>query len=226
MRLTGIDNILVMWYFMRMRSLRRVDIKWSPYFAYAIGLLATDGNLSQDGRHFNLTSKDEELIKCFRTALCIKNKIGRKSRGDDPRDKKYYVVQFGDVVLYRFLEKVGLHPRKSRSIGKLAIPIKYFYDFFRGCIDGDGTIGTFRHPESRNPQLRVRLVSGSRTFLDWIHSITSRDQLYGYIKRSRNIWELAYPMGVSKRLLRRMYYPNFPPSLTRKYMRALPYLRA
>jgi len=41
----------------------KVNIKWSPNFAYAIGLLVTDGNLSPDGYHLNLTSKDLEQIK-------------------------------------------------------------------------------------------------------------------------------------------------------------------
>jgi len=30
---------------------------WSADFAYAVGLLTTDGSLSIDGRHINLTSK-------------------------------------------------------------------------------------------------------------------------------------------------------------------------
>jgi len=63
-----------------MRALRKVKIKWSPDFAYAIGLLTTDGSLSSDGRHMNLTSKDRGLIEIFKTCLGLKNKIGRKMR--------------------------------------------------------------------------------------------------------------------------------------------------
>lgn len=48
-----------------MKPQNKVKIKWSPEFAYAIGLLVTDGNLSPDGRHLNFTSKDRELAETF-----------------------------------------------------------------------------------------------------------------------------------------------------------------
>jgi len=54
-----------------MHRLSKVKIEWSPKFAYAIGLIATDGNLSQDGRSVNFTSKDEELAMAFKACLGI-----------------------------------------------------------------------------------------------------------------------------------------------------------
>ena len=39
-------------------------MKWTSELAYAVGLLTTDGSLSKDGRHIDLTSKDvEQLIE-------------------------------------------------------------------------------------------------------------------------------------------------------------------
>jgi len=35
------------------------DFKWTPDLAYAVGLLVTDGNLSGDGRHITLRSKEK-----------------------------------------------------------------------------------------------------------------------------------------------------------------------
>lgn len=35
-----------------------VKIKWNNSFAYIIGVIATDGNLSPDLRHIHITSKD------------------------------------------------------------------------------------------------------------------------------------------------------------------------
>jgi len=57
-----------------MKRQNKVKIQWSSNFAYAIGLLTTDGNLSKDGRHLNLTSKDKDLINIFKGCLGIKNK--------------------------------------------------------------------------------------------------------------------------------------------------------
>ena len=53
----------------------KVKIKWSPNFAYAIGLIATDGCLYKDGRHISLTSLDLEQLHNFNKALDIKVKI-------------------------------------------------------------------------------------------------------------------------------------------------------
>jgi hypothetical protein len=62
-----------------MKPLKKTKIKWSSNFAYAIGLLVTDGNLSKDGRHIELTSKDKEQIINFIYCLKIRNnKIGTK----------------------------------------------------------------------------------------------------------------------------------------------------
>ncbi|PIZ81282.1 MAG: hypothetical protein COY02_02875, partial [Parcubacteria group bacterium CG_4_10_14_0_2_um_filter_41_6] len=101
-----------------MRRLSKVKIEWSPDFAYAIGLLATDGNLSKDGRHINMTSKDEEMISVFKKCLSIQNKTGRKCRGGS-KEKKYFQVQFGDKNFYNFLMSLGLTPAKSKTLGPL-----------------------------------------------------------------------------------------------------------
>lgn len=42
---------------------------------------------------------------------------------------------------------------------------------------GDGNIGVTEHPESRHPQLRVKLYSASPLFLKWI-----KERIYNVIK--------------------------------------------
>ena len=55
----------------------KIKIQWSADFAYALGLLVTDGSLSKDGRHICFTSTDLEQIKNYTKALQITNiKIG------------------------------------------------------------------------------------------------------------------------------------------------------
>ena len=56
----------------------KVDIRWSANFAYAIGLLVTDGNLSSDGRHIIFVSKDMEQINNF--LKCLKRANAFRSR--------------------------------------------------------------------------------------------------------------------------------------------------
>ncbi len=203
-----------------MRRLNKVKIEWSLDFAYAIGLLTTDGNLSSDGRHLNMTSKDKDLIITFKKCLNLQNKIGKKSRGGS-KVKKYFQLQFGDKNFYNFLLNLGLTPAKSKTIKSLNIPDTYFADFLRGCIDGDGTIGAFRHPESKHLQLRTRLYSSSPEFLDWIkQKINDLFKIKtGHIqKNGSSVYALVYSKRDSFDLLKCLYYNGVKSYLKRKYL--------
>lgn len=116
-----------------MKPLNRIKTEWSNDLAYIVGLMTTDGNLSIDGRHISFTSKDIQLIKTFKKCLGIKNKIGLKTSGFS--EKKYPHIQFGDINFYKWLVGIGLTPHKSKTLGKLEIPDKYFFDFLRGHFD-------------------------------------------------------------------------------------------
>jgi len=48
-----------------------VAISWNPEFAYAIGLLVSDGCLSKDGRHINLTPKAISSISCAAISMAM-----------------------------------------------------------------------------------------------------------------------------------------------------------
>lgn len=198
--------------------LSKIKIEWSPRFAYAIGLITTDGNLSPDGRHINLTSKDLEMINNFKNCLNLDNKIGMKARGGG-MDKKYYVIQFGDKNFYDFLNSIGLTAAKSKTISKLDIPDHYFADFFRGCIDGDGNIGYNSHPESRHLQLKVKLFSASISFLEWIDSELKKlvKPNGGWIRSGDRVSILEYGKTDSIKILKFIYYNGFEVCLGRKY---------
>ncbi|MBU0895403.1 MAG: LAGLIDADG family homing endonuclease, partial [Candidatus Omnitrophica bacterium] len=45
---------------------------------YLVGLITSDGCLSSDGRHIDITSKDYELLEKIKMATGITNKIGSK----------------------------------------------------------------------------------------------------------------------------------------------------
>ncbi|OGY42997.1 MAG: hypothetical protein A2Y67_03350 [Candidatus Buchananbacteria bacterium RBG_13_39_9] len=210
-----------------MKPLNKIKSVWSPDFAYVIGLMTTDGNLSPDGRHLHFTSKDLELAMLFKKILGLSNKIGRKSRGGN-EEKKYYVVQFGDINFYRFLLSIGLMPNKSKILGSLKIPDKYFKDFLRGCIDGDGNIHYFKHPESQFSQLRVRISSASNLFLIWLKNKSNENLklVGGWIEKSKGANILCYGTKDSLRLLKNIYKDKTAPYLRRKYLKAEPFMRA
>ena len=201
------------------RRLHRVDITWTPDLAYAIGVITTDGNLSPDMRHINITSKDHEMVETMRKILRLTNSIGKKARGGS-LEKKYFVLQFGDKRFYEFLLSIGLTPRKSKTLGKIEIPDVFFPDFLRGCIDGDGSIGFFIHPESKQRQIRVRLYSASPIFLAWMHASAKRLlKVSGgrvYVPKKKSVQSLYFSKADSRIILRKMYYTSTVPSLARK----------
>lgn len=196
-----------------------VKIKWSSDFAYVIGVIATDGNLSPDLRHIHITSKDEEMILNCKKCLGLNNAIGKKARGGS-KDKKYYVLQFGDKNFFEFLLEIGITPRKSKTINELKIPKEYFKDFLRGCIDGDGSITISKHPESRHPQYKVRLCSASKEFLVWIlKSCTELFEVKGgsiCIPKKSSVYTLTFAKEDSIQILRQIYKGKITSLLRKK----------
>jgi len=201
-----------------------MSIQWSHELSYAVGLIATDGCLYNDGRHLELTSKDIEQLETFKRCLGLNSKIGWK--GSSYSTRRYPRVQFGNVKLYRWLLGIGLMPCKSKRLGPLLIPENYFFDFLRGSLDGDGCICTFQDPVyPGSTRLYVSFHSASSPHLQWIHRmVTTQLPITGFIRYGTRLWQLTYAKKASQQLLKALYYrPNLP-CLQRKYRIAKPFL--
>jgi len=98
----------------------KVKLEWSPDFAYAVGLITSDGCLYRNEPIINFTSKDIEQIKNFQRALGTQSHIGRKSSGSNSK-KDYFVIQITDRAFYEFLIGIGITPAKSKTMGALEI---------------------------------------------------------------------------------------------------------
>ena len=211
-------------------------VRWSAALAWVVGLIATDGNLAWIGNRITLTSTDVELLERARCCLGLSNRIGWSSGGLGAGACR---LQWRDRSLYDWLLGIGLTPRKSVTIGPLAVPDEYLADFFRGCIDGDGTIQAYtdRHHTRKNPayvytRLYVSLVSASHAFIVWLRSTIERLlALRGavHVKQARGrspVWVLRYSRKAAERLLTWMYYAPDVPCLARKKARASPFIDA
>ncbi|MDP2917920.1 MAG: LAGLIDADG family homing endonuclease [bacterium] len=204
---------------------------WSANLAYIIGLLATDGNLSKNGRSIIMRSSDIQLLQTFKKCLNLFNKI-EKTRNNGWARKPSYRIQFGDVQFYRWLLKIGLFPAKTYTIGKLKIPNQYFRDFIRGHLDGDGSVwtykdrwNTFKNPKYVYIRLWTRFYSASEIHIQWI-----REKIIKLIGIKGHIWkrnplradqiatmrELKFAKKDSTKLLAWLYYNPDVPCLKRK----------
>lgn len=192
-------------------------MEWTPELAYAVGLITTDGSLSSDGRHINLTSKDIDQIKNFAEILSLKNKIELKKSSYNPNGT-YYQIQFGNVRLYRFLQEIGLFPNKSKSLGALKIPRKYFADFLRGHLDGDGFTYSYWDKRWKSSfMLYTGFISASYNHVEWIKAKIEKEyDLKGNIRKANRSFQLLYAKKSSVILLKKIYYKDDLPSLQRK----------
>ena len=208
---------------------------WSPETAYVVGLIATDGNLSGNGRSVSITSKDLDLLETVRACLGLRTEMSPVKGG---YGTTCYRVQWSDRRFYRWLLGIGLTPAKSLTLGPLDIPDEYFADFLRGCIDGDGSIVTYvdRYNTPKSPayvytRLFVSIISASPRFVEWMQTrIQSLRGLSGslMIRRSagrRDMWCLRYAKRESLAVLRWIYYAPELASLGRKRDIAAPFLR-
>lgn len=192
---------------------------------YVIGYIATDGNLSIDGRHINITSKDRDHLYLIRKALFLKNKVGRKARKRGG-EKEYSHLAFGDVKFFKYLKEIGITPKKSLTLGPFNIKREFFVDFLRGIIDGDGNISTWIHRTNLNRQWCLRIFSASFLFIQWLNkSIESNFEVEGKlyfekrIEKKNGHYVLKYGKKAAMQILKIVYYPKCL-SLERKYTQA------
>ena len=202
---------------------------WSPELAYAVGLITTDGCLSNDRRHIQFTYKDIEQIGNIKLILKLPGRIGFT------RNKKIGTeamrIQFSSTQLYDWLLSIGLTPNKSLTLGPLKIPDEYFIDFLRGHLDGDGCVTTYidRYNMRKKAKYVYRrifttFISASKLHIDWLHrKIIELTNIHGAVHMTniRNLGEnpmhiIKFAKKDSLKLLAKIYYGEHIPCLSRK----------
>ncbi|OGI15104.1 MAG: hypothetical protein A3E38_00600 [Candidatus Moranbacteria bacterium RIFCSPHIGHO2_12_FULL_54_9] len=200
----------------------KVKLRWSANFAYAIGLLVTDGSLSNDGRHILLVSKDIEQLDNFLKALGnIKNKLGKSKSGYTGQ----YVprIQFSDALFHRFLVSIGITPNKTKTIGEILMPDAYFFDFLRGHHDGDGCFYSYFDPRWKSSFMYyLGFVSASKAHIDWIRNrLKVSLGVWGHITKDQKkiVYNLKYAKKEALKILRKMYSDKKAICLSRKKLK-------
>ncbi|MBU4346078.1 MAG: LAGLIDADG family homing endonuclease [Candidatus Omnitrophica bacterium] len=177
---------------------------------YLVGLITSDGCLSSDGRHINITSKDYEFLRGIKNLVGLGNKIGTKNKR---KINEAYYLQFSNRNLYEFLLIIGLTPNKSLTLTNLDIPEEYFVDFLRGLIDGDGSVRRWIHHTNLHEQWSLSIYSGSQIFITWLQSkiekyLDCRGKIYSALRPQRKnfIYTLKYGKMGAKAILQNCYY--------------------
>jgi len=168
-------------------------------------LITSDGCLSSDGRHIDITSSDYEFLCNLKEILALTNKITIKY---GCKHKKSFHIQIGNINLYEFLLSVGLTPNKSLTIKKVEVSRKHFVDFLRGVIDGDGGIQHWIHASNHHEQWNLRISSGSMQFLTWLQKeVENMVGVSGKIYRQGlRVYRLKYGKMAAKAIVKQCYY--------------------
>jgi DNA-binding Lrp family transcriptional regulator len=191
---------------------------WTPEFAYAVGLITSDGTLPrQNTNDIVFASTDRELHDTYQHCLGVSVPVKKSPRENGW--KMLYLTTITSPRLRGLLEDIGLTPAKSKTLGLLAVPDRFFRDFFRGCIDGDGSVVILKFDHRR--YLRIVLFSGSGLFIKWVRATIERltgiqGSLY---QNQQGVWRLDYAYQKGKEIADWMYYGFNLPCLHRKRCR-------
>lgn len=206
-----------------LRYTYKKEYNWSSNIAYSIGLITSDGSLSKDGRHIDLTSVDVDQLENFITAINKPLKISRKNK----KSGIAYRVQFSDTAYYDFLVRAGLTPNKSKSIQKVKVPNIFWCDFLRGLFDGDGSV--YAYHDKRWPTsflYYLTLTSASREFLEFVHR-RNRELIKvkgGSIRRGKGAYILSYSKHNTNLIAKYFYESEASLCLLRKKVKLLTYI--
>lgn len=172
---------------------------------YLVSLVTSDGSLSKDRRHIDITSENYNFLNRLVKKLKIPNRVCTKNKGTS---KEAYHIQIANKNFYDFLISIGLMPNKSLIINKVEVPRVYFLDFLRGVIDGDGGIQRWIHHTNRKEQWNLRIASGSKKFLIWLKNkiekiIGAEGKLYS---QGKNQFRLKYGKMCARVIAQKCYY--------------------
>ena len=143
---------------------------WSRSMAWILGWLYADGSLIDSNGTFVLALIDKKIIETFKKLLNADNKI------IEVKIKSGYFYRFSllNNHLFNALIKLGLTPRKSKTMTFPEMSSDYLRDFIRGYFEGDGCFVYIKNYYNSKyvGSLATSFCSGSRSFLK-----TLRDKL-------------------------------------------------
>jgi len=193
-------------------------------FWYVIGLIATDGNLSPDNKTVDITSTNKEFLDKIKEVCKITTKILPKNKANSHA----WALRTYHKEFYESLKTLGLMQRKSHILGTLTIPDNFFHDFFRGVVDGDGSLVSWLGPDSdANTQWKMKISSASIAFATWLRASMQRifgvkGSIQSYCSEGKTIqYDLSYGRSESSRIAKKCYYPEATLFLERKFNKAM-----
>jgi hypothetical protein len=205
---------------------------------YLLGAYITDGCVSKNGVSLTteLKSKDKDWLCSIRDIISPQTQVKKAKRSN------CYRLRIANKKIATWLVEHECVPNKSLKVKMPQVPVKYLPDFIRGCIDGDGSIGTFKRTNGTSKKQYATqvcyIVSGSKCFIQEmqeqlkqhnLHSTTRVKRTKGRItilKDGQKIigkhdqYIIQFTGKYCQDILRYCYYPGVQLFMTRKKNKA------
>lgn len=129
--------------------------------SYFLGLLFSDGYVSNNGHRVNLTLNDRGILESLKQLL--------KTNRPLYIYKKCHILIINNEKIHQRLIKLGIPPKKSwQELSLPAIPTKLMQHFLRGVYDGDGSFYISKIAHGKHIYLCSSLTCSSHQFLEQI----------------------------------------------------------
>jgi hypothetical protein len=195
----------------------------NSFYAYLFGLVQTDGHLYQNSRNrgrlsIELGKRDEALLLTLQKLLPFNSSISERKRKTNFSNEYISVIwNVFDKRFRDFLVGNGIpYGRKSEII---SIPFKNYskVDYFRGLIDGDGSLGL---TANGFPFLSFITASSeiANEYLGFLKSVTHKEKTTAQNNRDK-VFNIAIYKEDAQKVVQTLYYANCL-ALPRKLMKA------
>lgn len=155
-------------YFVNDMFFSKID---NEFKAYIVGFIFADGhiNTAKNVLTFKIKKTDidvlEKINECFESSykiLTLKN-------------EKYCTLSITSKQIVEDLKNLGLTNRKTWNMPKqIKVQDDLLCHFFRGLIDGDGSVCVYFNKKEKKNKLYIAITGGDYDFLDLCDSIISQ----------------------------------------------------
>lgn len=203
-------------------ELTNINLK-NPDYAYLFGFIQSDGHLYNTARDrgrlsIEVNKKDEDILWVFKSLIPFNSSITERVRQTNFSSNHISVIwRVYDKRFRDYLESWGLPSGCKSELIKLPSCSFSKADYFRGLIDGDGSLGL----TSKGFPFLSLVTSSSHIAVEYIELI---NRITGKVKTSnRNTRDSVYNIAVYKEdaqsLVRHLYYDGCL-ALPRKLIKA------
>lgn len=147
--------------------------------AYILGFFVADGYVTvnkRGGQFWCIEIKDKKLIEAIKGKIESSHKISIRKRHDR---NSTYRLQIGSIEMCEDLRCLGFGQNKTKNLGVIKVPDKYFFSFVRGYFDGDGNVWSGQIHKGRKTKHKSLLLGFTSCSHEFLKSLQTRLGSYG-----------------------------------------------